>query len=808
MERFLCVHGHFYQPPRENAWLEQIELQDSAYPYHDWNERIAAECYTPNSESRILDNENFITKIVNNYSRISFNFGPTLLSWMERNLPTTYQAIIEADRQSRERFSGHGSAVAQAYNHLIMPLATRRDKATQVTWGLKDFEHRFGRPAEGMWLPETAVDLETLEVLAEHGVTYTILAPRQAARARKAGEEAWTDVSGEKVDPTTAYLQHLPSGRSIVLFFYDGPVAKAIAFEGLLDSGETLAARLIGGFDDSRNWNQLMHVAVDGETFGHHHRFGDMALAYALEHIESGGQARLTNYAEFLQLNPATHEVEIFENTSWSCVHGVERWKSNCGCNTGAHPEWNQEWRAPLRESLDWLRDTVAPVYEQQAGALVKDPWAAREDYVAVVLDRSPESIAAFLEPHVTHPLDDGERVRILKLLELQRHAMLMYTSCGWFFDELSGIETVQVMQYAGRVTQLAQDLVGNGTEEQFLERLAAGKSNIPEQGNGRDIYGRFVKPAMIDLTTVAAHFAVSSLFEQYGEQVKIFCYPVTVEDYRRSELAKELLCVGRATLSSEITTETGQFTFGVLHFGEHNLNGGVRAFENEEAYVATADDLKQAFESADFAEVIRGLDRHFGASTYSLRSLFRDEQRKVMEHILEGTLSGIEQVFRQVYEHNFSAMRFITEMGNPLPKAFKDAAEFIINTDLRRLLSGETCETESIKSLVDNARTWGSELDNAGHGYLLQNVLGRMMTRFVDGPDNIDLLERLIDAVELRLALPFPTDLGEVQTMFYRMLPTTRQEWQTKADGGDEVAKQWMEKFDLLGERLKVRPG
>jgi len=485
MERYLCVHGHFYQPPRENAWLEQIEIQDSAYPYHDWNERIAAECYTPNSESRILDHEHFITKIVNNYSRMSFNFSPTLLSWMERNVPGTYEAILNADRQSQERFSGHGSAMAQAYNHMIMPLASKRDKATQVLWGLTDFESRFNRAAEGMWLPETAVDIETLETLVDHGVKFTVLAPRQASRARRAGEEGWRDVSGEKVDPTTVYIQRLPSGRSIAIFFYDGPIAKAIAFEGLLSSGETLAIRLTSGFSEARTWPQLVNVAVDGETFGHHHRFGDMALAYALDYVENNHLARITNYAEFLELSPPAHEIEVFENSSWSCVHGIERWRSDCGCNTGAHPEWNQAWRGPLRDSLDWLRDTVAPLYERAAAQLVKDPWAARDDYINVIRDRSSQNLEAFLSRHVHAPLDDAARVSLLRLLELQRHAMLMYTSCGWFFDDLSGIETAQIMQHAGRVAQLAHNLFENSTEEQFLEQLANARSNIAEQGTG-----------------------------------------------------------------------------------------------------------------------------------------------------------------------------------------------------------------------------------------------------------------------------------------------------------------------------------
>lgn len=359
MERYLCIHCHFYQPPRENPWLEAVEIQDSAYPYHDWNERITAECYAPNSAARILDGEGHIIKIANNYSRISFNFGPTLLSWMEDNSPHTYAHILEADQEGQRLFSGHGPALAQAYNHMILPLATRRDKHTQVLWGIRDFERRFRRFPEGMWLPETAVDLETLEVLADLGIAFTILAPHQAHQVRKLNSQRWRNVEGAKIDPTRAYVAHLPSGRSIALFFYDGPISRAVAFEHLLSNGEHFAQRLVSGFSDARRWPQLMHIATDGETYGHHHPHGDMALAYALDYIESRQLARITNYGEYLANHPPTHEVEIISNTSWSCMHGVERWRGDCGCNSGMKPGWTQHWRAPLRQALDWLRDEV-----------------------------------------------------------------------------------------------------------------------------------------------------------------------------------------------------------------------------------------------------------------------------------------------------------------------------------------------------------------------------------------------------------------------------------------------------------------
>lgn len=498
--RFVCIHGHFYQPPRENPWLGVIERQESAAPFHDWNERITAECYAPNAAAPVLDHEGRVAKVVNNYARMSFNFGPTLLSWICGAAPRTYEAILEAERESRTRFSGHGSALAQVYNHMILPLANERDRETQVIWGIRDFEWRFARSPEGMWLPETAVDVGTLEVLARHGIRFTILAPHQARRIRPLDGGEWEDVSGGRIDPTRPYLAVLPEGRRIALFFYDGLVSRGIAFEGLAADGERLVERLVAAFSEARPWPQLVHVATDGETYGHHQRGGEIALATALEAIEARGLARLTNYGEFLDLCPPTHEVEIIPNTSWSCAHGVERWRSDCGCRTGAHPGWTQAWRGPLREALDWLRDEVAPRYEARAGELLRDPWAARNAYIDVLLDRSPDNVARYFREHARRRLTDAEERAALNLLELQRHAMLMYTSCGWFFDELSGIEAVQDLQYAGRVIQLARELFGDDSiETVFLERLARARSNIPELEDGRQVYGRYVAPACGD---------------------------------------------------------------------------------------------------------------------------------------------------------------------------------------------------------------------------------------------------------------------------------------------------------------------
>lgn len=495
MERYICIHGHFYQPPRENPWLETVEPQDSAFPYHDWNERITDECYARNAASRILNEEKQIIKIVNNYSKISFNFGPTLMSWIADKFPNVYQAILDADKESQQRLEGHGNAIAQAYNHTILPLSNRRDKYTQIVWGIRDFVHRFQRQPEGFWMPEAAVDIESLEIMAEQGIKFTILAQRQAKRFRKLGTSAWQDVNGGQINPTMPYLLQLPHGRSIAIFFYDGAISQEVAFSSMLNNGENFANRLNDIFSDKLSQPQLAHIATDGETYGHHYAHGDMALAYALDYIERKNLAKITNYGHFLQKFPPSCEVEIIENSSWSCIHGIERWRSACGCNTGKQLDWHQNWRAPLKESFDWLRDNLIAVYEEKSPAFFKDSWNARNNYIDVIINRSDKALQEFFKTNASHALSDSEKQSALRLLEMQRHAMLMYTSCGWFFDDLSGIETAQVISYAARAIQLSEIFLSNSLEKQFLEKLSKSKSNLKNHGDGRSIYQKKIKP-------------------------------------------------------------------------------------------------------------------------------------------------------------------------------------------------------------------------------------------------------------------------------------------------------------------------
>jgi alpha-amylase/alpha-mannosidase (GH57 family) len=769
-ERYVCIHGHFYQPPRENPWLGVIEVQDGAAPYHDWNERITAECYRPNSRARILDGEGWIERIISNYSRMSFNFGPTLLSWLETEAPDVYEAILAADKESMARFGGHGSAIAQAYNHMIMPLANSRDKRTQVIWGIRDFERRFGRSPEGMWLPETAVDLETLDVLAEHGIRFTILAPHQAARVRGFDRPDWRDVTDGSIDPRRPYRVLLPSGRTIAAFFYDGPTSRAVAFEGLLDNGNAFAQRLLGIFDETRGPQQLAHIAADGETYGHHHRFGEMALAYVLDRFEESGEARLTNYGQYLERFPPQHDVEVRENTSWSCGHGVERWRSDCGDNAGSPPGWNQAWRAPLRASLDWLRDELAGAYEQRAAGLLRDPWAARDDYVSVILDRSDETLARFFAAHAARPLSDEERITARKLLEMQYNAMLMFTSCGWFFNDLAGIETVQVLRYAGRAVQLAQEVMGDHIEERFLDLLAQARSNVPDQGDGRRIYERYVRSSRVDLPRALAHYAVSALFEDYGYRSRLYLYHVERQDFRLEEAGRTKLAVGLAKIKSEVTGEERLMSFGAVHLGDQNISGGLRDYTGAREHNDMMRELHQTFARGELTDVVHLLDHLFPGEPFSLRSLFRDEQRKIVRLILQPALDEAEAVYRRFYEDHTPLFRFLTYIDFPLPNRFRVAADLALNLELRRHLQADEIDPQQALQVLEEARLVGVQLDREGIGFELQEVIGGRARAWAASPTDARAATRFLQAVQIASTLDLPVDLGPAQYVFYEV--------------------------------------
>jgi len=474
--RSVVIHGHFYQPPREDPWLNQIAAEPSAAPYHDWNQRIERESYRAVVAARVYAPDGRIAQIVNTLVSISFNFGATLLEWLEREAPETYAAVLEADRASRARHAGHGNAIAMPYHHVILPLGSRRDKVTEVRWGIADFRRRFGRDPEGMWLPETAVDPETLDVLAAEGIAFTILAPHQVEHAPPDG---------------SAGRYRTPGGRSIALFVYDGAISHDVAFGPLLKDAVAWAKRLLSA-GKSGTERRLVAVATDGETYGHHHKFGEVALAWVLRELERRRDVRVENFAAFLARHRAEQDVKLVAPTSWSCAHGVERWRADCGCRMAPERPTQQRWRTPLREALDWLAGELHARFEREGGALFQDPWAARDAYGTVV-GGAAAGIVQFVAQRLRPGADRSGERRAPELLEFERNALRMFTSCGWFFDDIAGIETIQILRYAARAIELAGADAAR-LEAGVLERLARAQSNAPAEGTGRDVYLNHVK--------------------------------------------------------------------------------------------------------------------------------------------------------------------------------------------------------------------------------------------------------------------------------------------------------------------------
>jgi alpha-amylase/alpha-mannosidase (GH57 family) len=805
--RFVCIHGHFYQPPRENPWLEAVETQDSAAPYHDWNERICAECYATNGAARIVNVKNKITRIVNNYARISFNFGPTLLSWLQENAHRTYRMILDGEKRSRKNFKGHSSAMAQGYNHIIMPLANLRDRMTQIRWGIADYQFHYGIPPEGMWLAETAADTDTLELLAAHGIKFTVLAPHQCKRIRslKNGDTEWTDTPHATVDTTRPYTIRFENGLSLAVFFYDGPRSRAIAFEGLLNSGENFAARLKDGFTDSPD-AQLAHVATDGESYGHHHRHGEMALAYTLRLLEEDKNVHLINYGSFLAQFPPEYECEIVDNTSWSCAHGIERWRSNCGCN-GGKPGWTQEWRTPLRKGLDELRDALIPLTEREGNKLFTDVWAARDAYIGVVLDRTEETIEQFLREHRHHRLRTEERVRALELMEMQRHTQLMYTSCAWFFDDISGIETVQIIAYAARVLQLAQCVFGANAdtlEPAFLKHLAEAKSNDANAGDGAKLYHKKVAALQLGLEQVAAHYAISSIFSSFADETDLYCYKVRRDSYDIHTSGRGRLALGRTTIASIITGEEKSFSFAVLHFGDQNITAAVKPYSSADAasFESFKEEAAEQVLRADFPDVIRLLDRYYGHVDYSLTSLFTDDQRRIVRLILNSTLWDIEKSLTGIYEDHASLLHYLSQAGLPKPPALALAAGFAVNAGLRRALDGDPIDLALMRSYLKLAKSDGVQLETATLSYLSDQRMKLAMVELQMSTGSREMLERALTLSRALVELPFELNLWQAQNIWYEIMRSSSYALTSLAP---EDRPLWDRDFAELGRLLNI---
>ena len=706
-------------------------------------------------------------------------------------------------------FSGHGSAIAQVYNHMIMPLANRRDKETQVKWAIKDFEVRFGRFPEGMWLPETAVDTESLEVLAENGIKFTILSPNQALKMRKLGEEEWVDVSVSKIDPRRSYKCNLPSGKSISLFFFDRRTASDIAFGNLLENGEAFAKRLIESLNGEKDEVFIESVASDGELYGHHHPHGDMTLAYCIYYIVANDTAKLTNYAEYLEKHPPLHEVQIAENTSWSCIHGIERWRSDCGDNMG-HEGWKQTWRKPLREAMDWLRDTLAPHFETDAGQYLNEPWNARNDYNTVILDRSKDNIDSFISRYSKKELTIDEKRRVIKLLEMQRHAMLMYTSCGWFFDEISGIETVQVMMYAARAIQLAEELFDIELESQYVKMLEQAPSNIPEFQNGAKIYNIFVRPSVVDFTKISAQNTIRELFAKNNHSTPTTskmpncCFKTTPDIIEKWDDGKFRFIVNRSTIFSSITLDEQTFSCAAIWLGDHNVTCGARFDMQKKAFQSMRNKLVGCFEKGQINEIIVGLSRYFGKNNYSLKDLFKDDQRFVLDYIVADGLKKAKDLYDIVYHDNSAMLRFMKENRVPSPKPLLSAAEIVLNMEIEQLLLAETTDLERLHKLINDSKHLSVTLDSTLIGFQASEKIAEEFNKLAQAPENLETLNSITALIRTIRELPVQLNLWQSQNVAFKI---AQNQYQTIKQNIDESSLAWVSAFaklcDLIGIRL-----
>lgn len=803
MKNFICIHGHFYQPPRENPWLETIEVQRSAAPFHDWNERIAAECYAPNRAARLLDDKGQITSLIDNYRHISFNFGPTLLLWLEREDPATYAAILAADAASIQLHNGHGAAIAQAWGHIILPLANQRDKMTQIRWGITDFSARFARPPEGMWLPEAAVDIESLELMATAGIRFTILSPFQARRVRGLAETAWQQAGNGTIDSRHPYLCRLPSGQSITLFFYDGSLARAVAFGGLLSSGDAFAAALKAGLHPARS-AQLVHVATDGESYGHHHKFGEMALAWAIDHLQADKSTQLTVYGAYLATHPPQMEVEIQPMSSWSCAHGVERWRSDCGCHIGTDPTWNQKWRAPLRDAFDHLRDTLIPLFESFASKIFTDPWATRDAYIEVILDRSTANVKNFLAKAAKDELTPRQEQQGLELLEMQHHTMQMYTSCGWFFDEVSGIETVQLLTYAARAIDLARTACAVDLEESFCEMLRLVPSNLPRWRDAAAIYREVVMPQRIDLRQVAANYAIAILMGGHPAE-EFYCYTLQCEHLRQSNGHRLQMVSGSIRLRSQITWAEEDFSFAALHFGDLEVLAGIR---NQAPSTDPTDAavLQRLLEHGDRQEAAVELKRLFGPHLYTLTDLFMDERQRTVKEMIGTQVGKILEEFRHIYRDHLGLLHFLHENALPVPGPLSAAAEQLLNEELLLYLSSDEPFFGRIREKVESAKACDLKLDRTLLTHAASQRSRSLLLALAAAPDDLQRLAQALKDIDELLTLPWSIDLWQAQNIYFDIRQQTMPAKLVAAQKHDPAAAEWLQQFATLGSIMGIR--
>ncbi len=752
--KHVCIHGHFYQPPRENPWLEELEHESSAAPAHDWNERIAAECYGPNAASVVLDDDGKIVDLVNNYRSMSFNFGATLLRWMQKHAPAAYAAVLSADRDSAAQNHGHGNAIAQVYNHAILPLCNARDKRTQIRWGARDFELRFGRKAEGMWLAETACDVDTLAVLADEGIAFTILSPYQAKGWRFLDGSPWRSCEDGSIPTGRAYLHQRASGRPLHLFFYDGAIARGVAFERVLSD----ASHLIGSIDAAYHRRQtrereswLVHTATDGESYGHHFQRGDMALAAALSRLKRDPLVRLTNYGSFLAQNTVCAEAQVLDVSAWSCAHGVGRWQRDCGCNMHGGPGWNQRWREHLRAALDVLRDFLAPHFEEQMARFCRDPWEARDRYIDVVFDRTLARQFAASQMRSSASTDDV--VRFFRLLEMQRALLLMYTSCGWFFDDISGQESVILLKYAARALELASAAGLPSCTETFLAVLQRAESNVRAadgtKRSGRDIFCSLAQPAAASADSVVVSYALRALTQRNKRSDTLYAWRVTAHDEQRLTKGAVPCVVGRVALQDERTLDTRDHLYALAHFGGLDFRCSVKPFTPGTDLSAVMSRVRASAVEGNTQAVMRTLDDVFGPQVLTLKDAFLDLRQHAARSIAVDKMGLLLAVGRELVDNHRSLLGSLRDLGVDLAAHVATLVAFVASDRLATLAAELVAATDEDDE--DSAKRGDRELQwralSSQLAFVLDDAQALGMT--VDVRAGADVVVRaLIDAL------------------------------------------------------------
>lgn len=777
--KYCIIHGHFYQPPRENPWINRIQRQPSAAPYHDWNERIYDECYRPNAYSRLLDPQGMIQDIHNNYTNLSFNFGPTLLMWLEKNHPVVTRRILDADAESYNRLDRHGNAIAQVYNHLIMPLASRRDQLTQIRWGKSFFRSRFGRDSEGMWLAETAINRETVNCLIEEGIRFVILSPAQAEAFRTLeSDDDFVPLPEQGIDTRYPYrvFPYTKEGNRgdgfLDVFFFDEGLSRAASFEDLLTHADSFAQRLGSVFSENAQEDETVILATDGETFGHHKPFSDMCLAFFFTHTAYRFGIEPVNFGYVLAHNPSRYEVTLKnasgEGSSWSCTHGTGRWIRDCGCRTGGKETWNQKWRTPLRKALEHLQQHIDTAFEKTLEEYTQNPWALRDAYTPYENEYSTDAITQLLVSHgCSVSLDQTSITTIVRLLEAQKYMLYAFTSCGWFFSDISGIETIQNLLYACRAMQLGltEDLSTEAVQD-FFSLLDTAHSNSGVM-TGKTHFEKeavpFLKHLHILCFTAAAYKTAFTLaenqFDYYGYTVILKPLKHTIDTTAGNEYFL-------ATITNTRSGESGACSILLIH---ENDTG-------PEAFVLPGDvtvDRGFSWQKTD------NWEKHPRSTHLTLSNIFSESKTAFSDLFTEQLDRTTIMQYTTWVEKHHSILKALIALHLKLPDYLYGPLSYVINSQwnvaVTGLNGGDLSDEQflQLRSIHEKSQQYGIPIDFSTSAPILQRMLLQEMKSFSEtlSSECCDRMRYLLNIVD-RFSVPLTK--SRLEDTFYDLYSMT----------------------------------